>query len=387
MSPTVRGRSALGDLLVGAGGSRECLDGCDARVRANIERLVDSCLQRGNLSKTGQHILGRVALRHLRNHLGLAAHRRVRPLSDQTALASPIVITGLPRTGTTLLHQLLAADPTHRALRLWEALNPVAASSPPSCAELKARATTWLERFDQLVPAFRSIHPLSVEGPEECDALFQNSFASQHFEDMFDAPAYSTWLGEADLSWEYSDYRAQLLMLDGGSERRTWVLKSPSHLGHLKELLDTLPGSTVVHCHRQADQAIASYASLVRAVRQPNTKFLDPVGLGRHALERCARAITRALAVRDHTGPGTFVDVDYRRLAADPLATVREIYRARGKNLEGPAETAMRRWLAQNPRQGREPHRYSLEQFGLDRDEVKATLVAYVDRFGQAVTG
>ncbi|MBW3548554.1 MAG: sulfotransferase [Actinobacteria bacterium] len=222
--------------------------------------------------------------------------------------------------------------------------------------------------------------------PEECDALLQNTFASQHFDDMFDARDYSAWLNSADLSEAYAFYRLQLQVLGGtGSAERTWVLKSPSHLGHLDALFKVLPGATVVHCHRHPLEAVPSYASLITTIRRPYSDEVDPAVCGRQALERTALAMERALAVRDSGAQGTFVDVSFSALARDPIGVLHALYQHLGRRLGAEVEAAMAEWLAEHPRHHQGVHRYRGADFELEPDEVTAALAGYLDRFGALV--
>ncbi|MGH9178220.1 MAG: sulfotransferase family protein [Acidimicrobiales bacterium] len=352
---------------------------------ANLELLVASCRDHGALSPTGATVLAKAALRHLRNVLEVDAHLVAQPGVRERPLTGPVVVTGLPRTGTTLLHNLLALDPAHRALRFWEALRPVPPGPDgPSVEARQAQAAAWLEAFYRLVPEFQSIHAATPTGPEECDALLQNTFASQHFDDMFDAPAYSDWLATAPLAAEYRHYALQLRVLTSASPPGpTWALKSPSHLGHLDALLAALPGVTVVVCHRDPREAVASYASLIHTLRRPYTLGPDPAVAGRQALARASVAMGRAMETRDSMGAGApFVDVSYPGLEREPLAAVAEVYEQMGRTLPDEASGPMAAWVAENPRHRRGPHRYDLERFGLEEDEVLTIFEPYLARFG-----
>lgn len=347
-----------------------------------LELLLDSCQETAALSPLGWDVLHKVVLRHLRNRLYLQAHLATRPGAGRPVDA-PVVITGLPRTGTTLLQNLLALDPANRVLRFYEALHPLPADPARGTTQesLVARAEVWLERLYALAPGFSAIHASSARGPEECDALLQNSFASQHFDDMFRAVAYSTWLNSANLADEYSYYAQQLRVLTPPDDARRWVLKSPSHLGYLDTLLATFPGAVIVHCHRHPVEAVGSYASLVESVRAPYTDAMSPADIGSHALRRCAVATRRALDVRDRSGPASFVDIGYRDLVGGPIATVRRLYARLDRELGEQAAAAMTAWLADNPQHKHGRHTYRLEHFGLDPETVAEHLGDYAARF------
>ncbi len=358
-----------------------------------LRLFTESARRSGALNAVGRDVLHKVVIRHLRNRLALEAFVKAHPEIRVAPVLRPVFITGLPRTGTTLLHNLMACDPANRVLRFWEALRPFPPDSGTKGRDeetLVAEAEIWLERLYALAPYFRAIHASTATGPEECDALFQNSFASQHFDDMFRADDYSTWLADATLDHEYAEYLRQLRALqlqalrlhagEGGDRR--WVLKSPSHLGYLAALFNAFPDATVVVCHRHPDDAVASYASLVSNVRQPYSDDVQADVVGAHALRRCSRAMGRALAARDAVGEERFVDVSYRALVDDPIGVVRDLYDRLGQPLIEGQEAAMAAWMADNPRHRHGAHRYDLSQFGLTSEAVNEGLASYPDRFG-----
>lgn len=351
-----------------------------------LSLLVESSYATGRLSEAGRRVLRSVVLRHLRNRLHLQALLERRPEAAQTPLEGALVVTGLPRTGTSLLHNLLAQDPRHRFLPLWQALRPVPpeVGQGPDRSILVAEAERWLDRFYSAAPGFRAIHPLTPEGPEECDALLQNAFASQHFDDMFDAEAYSRWFYTAELEREYAYYALQLRVLSVGREAaKRWVLKSPGHLGQLEALRRVLPGVRIVHCHRDPAQAVPSFASLILTVRRPNSEPLSAERVGEQALWRSATAMTRALRARVGAGADADIfDVSFPALVADPIAIVERIYHWLGERLDPIAGASMRSWLVANPQERYGSHDYDPRSFDLPPDRVRAAFGPYLERFG-----
>ena len=354
----------------------------DASAADALQLLLTSCADRDALDDLGWRVLRSSMLRHLRNRLTVQAFLRAHPNAGTTSLGRPIVVTGMPRTGTTVLLELLALDPGHRPLRLWEALLPVPAASAAERDDRMHQASRWLERFYGAVPGFVRIHALRPDGPEECDVLLQNAFASQHFDDMFDAPAYSEWLATSTLDDAYTFYAAQLRILTAAdASRPTWVLKSPSHLGHLDALLRVLPDALIVHCHRDPMEAVPSYASLIATLRRAYSDRVDTREVGQQALTRSARATERALRTRESAMPGQFLDVAYAELVHDPMAAVRSVYRAAGGDLDAALQGRMREWLRRNPRGAHGNHDYDAETFGLDASMVHRAFAPYMERF------
>jgi len=349
----------------------------------NLRRLLDACRDAAAMSVFGRAVLERTAVRHLRNRLAVEAYLSACPGAGAVPKKKAIVITGLPRTGTTLLHNILAADPRHRPLRLWQALRPLPAASEAERRERVERAGAWLKGFYEAVPAFRAIHALTPDGPEECDALLQNSFASQHFADMFGAPAYSAWLEQAPLGAEYRHYALQLRVLESDikEDAERWVLKSPSHLGHLDALRDALADPLVVVCHRDPCEAVGSHASLVRTLRTPYCERLSPEEIGREVLERCAQATTRFLRARREAGGDGFLDVSYRRLVVEPLAVTDELYQQAGLELTAEQRKTIEASIAAHPRHAHGRHDYQLAEFGLTAERVEDALADYLEEF------
>lgn len=361
----------------------------DHSFSATLELLIGSCRATAHLTAAGWGLLRKVAVRHLRNQLYLQAFLTANPGTVDQPVASPVFITGLPRTGTTMLHNLLSLDADNRVLRFWEGLHPVPVGSGPGAEEALVRqAGKWLDRLYTLSPGLRAIHHSTARGPEECDALLQNAFASQHFDDMFQAESYSAWLNGSDLVEEYGYYKLQLQALArSGQKGRQWMLKSPGHLGYLDTVLDTFPDALVVHCHRQPAEAIASYASLVRAVRAPHCERVSPLDIGRHALGRCSTALGRAMRARERRSRDQFVDLSYTALVSDPVGAVVDLYGRLGRSL-GPGATAvMQRWLAENPQAHHGRHQYALAEFGVSSSEVSSTLAGYCERFHAELGG
>ena len=335
--------------------------------------------------------LGRVAarqdiLRLLSHRLRMLADRRRHPEIAAQEIHAPLFVTGLPRTGTTLLHGLLAQDPANRAALNWEMMFP---SPPPARArhqrdrriELAERQIRW---FRRLAPDFQKIHPVGARLPEECLIIQSHSFVSFQFQTAYDVPSYQAWVEAQDLRACYEMHRQFLQHLQWHGPKGSWVLKAPAHLFGLRALFAAYPDAGVVLMHRDPVEVVASVASLHTALRSTFSDAVDPVAVGDEVSRRWADGIARAFRDRDGgcAPADLFVDVLYADLIRDPLATVRRIYRHFGRRLGPAAEDRMRAFLAANPRDKHGRHRYALTHFGLDPDQVRARYRGYCERFG-----
>ncbi|MCZ7620611.1 MAG: sulfotransferase [Myxococcota bacterium] len=334
------------------------------------------------------HAVGRIAahadtLALLSNRLRLVADRRRHPEIAEQAIERPVFIVGLPRTGTTLLHRLLAQDPAHRVPHTWEILHP---SPPPQRARAAtdariARAARGIRQLDRLAPQFQRIHAVGARLPEECIAILAHSFASDRFVAMHRLPSYQAWLDQQDLRFAYADHRRFLQQLQWRHPGRRWLLKAPAHLLALDDLLAVYPDALIVQTHRDPVRILASLASLVATLRGAFSDDVDPVEIGRDVAVRWAEALRRSIAVRQNVSGDRFVDIQYRDLLRDPIAIVRLLYARMDTPLDAETERAMQRFLEANPQDRFGRHRYPLAPFGLDGDAERRRYARYRTHF------
>lgn len=390
----VAGRAGLGLVRLDARVLRD-----EARKQTGLDDFEDDGLfpealdrvVRSLDTEAGLSLLGRIAAvqdlsRLLANRLRLVEDRRRFPAIAEEPIRRPLFVTGLPRTGTTLLHGLLAQDPANRAPLHWEMIYP---SPPPGrFPETTTRRIGMAERqmrwFDLLAPELRRIHPLGACLPEECLIIHSHSGLSLQFQTSHHVPSYEAWLETQDLRESYAWHRRFLQQLQWRGPAERWVLKAPAHIFGLPALFAAYPDACVVFTHRDPLEVAPSLASLTTVLRRTFSDEVDPVATGREMTERWAGAIGRALRDRD-TGvapPEQFHDVLYVDLMRDPIGTVARLYARFDLPFTAVAEERMRRFLAANPKDKNGQHRYTLEMFGLDRDEEAARYRAYRERVG-----
>ncbi len=342
----------------------------------------------------GMHALGRVVLwkilmRLLTNRLQMQRDFTAHPEILETPIAKPLFIIGLPRTGTTLLHNLLACDPAARSIKLWQGIFP---SPPPETATLEtdpriAATTELIAGFNQMAPRLATAHNLVPQGPEECLWLIEHTFVDFIHELRAHVPEYSEWLlkHEAD-SDIYSAHRRMLQLLAWKTDGDHWVLKAPRHLFGLRGLLEIYPDACIVQTHREPKQVLPSVCSLCEIDRAIFTENPDRQLIGDHWFARLQHGFESAIAVREQDTTERYIDVDYRQLVADPFGVVRQIYETHGYAYTAAFEEAMRAWLESNRQHKHGVHRYSLDDYGLDAEEIDRGFAAYRERFS-AVLG
>ncbi len=294
-------------------------------------------------------------------------------------LEVPLFIIGLPRTGSTLLHNLLAQDPSCRFLAFWETINP---SPPPdrNTYDSDPRIKLAEERLDRRRARFPDLehkHETTATGPEECKRLFNFTFMSD-FGAKWRVPSYMRWLNAQDRTESYRYYRRLLQLLTWRCRGDHLVLKSPSHLANIDALLRVFPDANVVWLHRNPLFVVPSICSL----RSTLMGTFQRVPKGWQVLRHCSDSIRKALAFRDSEHPEHFHDVQYKDLLKDAFQVVKGIYCRFGYELPGDMRQKVSDWLAGHPQHKHGVHRYRLEDYGLEPDAVKAQFSDYCHRFG-----
>ncbi len=349
-----------------------------------LARLIDSCQRESQLNLIGRIVLRADLTRTLCSRLFMQRDRKAYPSIVRQEIRDPLFIVGLPRSGTTLLHTLLALDPEHRIPLTWEVMTP----SPPTGDNEKRRiqrAISSCNCFNWLAPTFRQVHPVGAELPQECVSLMAPTFMSDQFDAMYYVPSYRAWFFHQDLRPAYEYHRRFLQHLQVRRSARRWVLKAPTHMFALPILLDVYPDALFVQTHRAPLDAMASVSSLITILRRVFSDAVDPQIVCREAIDYWSKTLDRFLQERGRLAEHRICDVNYVEIRHDPLVAVRRIYAHFGWSLSQKVEQRMRRALASQPEDRYKLHRYDLSQFGVQEAESAARFAAYCDRFGLAV--
>ena len=350
-----------------------------------LSRLIDSCQRESQLNLIGRIVLRADLIRTLCLRLLMQRDRKVYRSIAQQEIREPLFIVGLPRSGTTLLHTLLAVDPDHRVPLTWEVMSP----SPPTGDNEKRRiqrAISSCNCFNWLAPTFRQVHPVGAELPQECVSLMTPTFMSDQFDAMYYVPSYRAWFFRQDLRPAYEYHRHFLQHLQVRRKAPRWVLKAPTHMFALPTLLSVYPDAIFVQTHRAPLDAMASVSSLITILRRVFSDAVDPQTVCREAIDYWSKTLERFLKDRDRLAEHRICDVNYVEIRRDPLVAVRRIYAHFGWSLSRKLEERMRRTLASQPEERYKLHRYDLAQFKVQEEESAARFAAYCDRFGLAAS-
>jgi hypothetical protein len=356
----------------------------DGRFREPLDRLIASLEEEDHLTLIGRVAVRADLLRLLENRLRLRDTLARHPEIESGRIERPLFILGLPRTGTSILHELMAQDPANRVPWTWEVMHPF---PPPDPATFTtdariAAVDRHLAGIDRLVPDFKAMHPMGARLPQECVAITQQEFASMVWHTTYGAPSYERWLESADLGWVYASHRRWLQYLGWKVPAERWVLKSPGHLWALDALLDVYPDARIVHTHRDPLRVIASLVSLLCRLHSVATDRIEPRAIGADWTVRLADGLTRTMRVRDRRrlSSAQVLDVHFHELMRDEIAMVRRIYDHFGMPLSAEAERRMRRFLAENRADKHGRHTYTLGLGGLDEATERRRYAEYQAR-------
>ena len=355
----------------------------DDHFRGGLAELVRGYNREARLNPFGRLMVRAELSGILKSRLAVIDGWKRDPACLEAAVRPRIFVLGLPRTGTTTLHDLLAQDPAHQALDYWLAAAP---GPRPEADQVKRdprykRARQFLKVSYYLDPGLRAIHNLTDDDPDECRHLLQESFTDDMFYSNATLPSYTEWYARQDMRPSYRHHRDVLKLIQSTCSERRWVLKYPAHLRHLEILLETYPDACIVQTHRDPARVIPSLCSLVTRWRGIYEDEVDPVQVGNWQLEMWQSRMERAIAVRAGARPEQFFDIQFREVVEDPLGVIQRMYDHFGLELSEAARRRMRDRQRSHPPGQFGQHRYHAEDFGLSESRMAERFKAYTDHF------
>ena len=359
----------------------------DPSFRPALERLLHSVRQESAMTPAGQALFANRVLESLSNRLTLEDYCTRHPEILEEKVERPILIVGLPRTGTTMLHRILAKDPRFHTMAWWEARFPSPLSEDdvvdPSKRIEMARAE--VSAMVTAVPELLAMHPLDAELPDEEVILMEQAFMSA-FDSYGNVGGYMEWLFEQDQTPAYTYLRKQLQFLQWQKRRRgimaqRWLLKAPHHTHLMPTLFKVFPDIQVIQTHRDPLQTIPSMGSFAYTLWQLFSDSADPKVAGRQWAAKFARGMRNALRFRDSQTSDRFMDVWYLDAVAKSMEVIEKVYPFIGMTLDDTTRARMKDWLATSSREGRPAHEYSIEGMGLTKQQLETDFAEYRERF------
>lgn len=379
------------DLLAAARATAGLQDFGDPHFMQGLTILIDGFRNEARLNALGEQLAYGGALNMLINKLRCVRDVKAHPEILDEKITRPIVILGLPRTGTTKLQRILSADPQAQGMLYWKMMNPAPfpdeqPGQPQGRVEAAQAAVAMLsENF----PGFIARHPTEALQPDEEVLLMQGSFEHTVSWLFARSTRFYDYAMSCDPRPQYRFLHSQMQYLqwqDGGARGRHWVLKSPCHTGFIDTLLETFPDAVLVHCHRDVNQLLPSIAGLVEAMRRIHSDHVDRQVLGAEMLDYFGRGMDRYLDKRGQLAPDRILHVRYEDVLDDALGVVRRIYDRAGLVLTAEAAKRITEWEEQRPPHYLGSYSYSAADYGYGADTINRRFAEYGERFRDYIT-
>ena len=355
----------------------------DERVLEALPRFFDALAREADLSWLGRVMCRQSLQGFLQNRFSVYRHRAEHPEIAGVPIERPIV--GFPRTGTTILHNLLAQDPANRAPLAWEVQFPY---PPPQSATFDTdprinKARTQFGHMDRMAPSLASIHEIGAQLSQECMPILAQTMLGPQLNMLFDVPSYQAWVDTQSHAPAYRYHRHFLEHLQSEHMRDRWVLKSPVHLRTLDALLTEYPDARIIFTHRDPAKTVPSLASLFYVIRGLASDSVDPIALGQQQMQWWADALDDAMTARKtHCDKADqFIDVHFEEVVADPVAAMRRAYARFDVPWSSEVESRMRAFLANNPRGKHGAHSYEIEDFGMSLRQIRERFEGYCSKY------
>jgi Sulfotransferase family len=348
--------------------------------REGLERIVEALNTEADLTDLGRVIQHATISNALIQRLKIEDTYTQHPEIDDEVIGGPVFVIGLPRTGTTAVSQLVAADPQFRSLRMWESQAP---TPPPEAATQHtdpriAQAEAGLKMLNDMFPLMKTLYNSEATAATECQDLMGMSFRTFHFDGAVRAPRYLAWLMDCDMRETYTFHRRVLKLLQWHCPPVLWHLKTPVHMFALDALVQAYPNARFLWSHRDPAKVMASVCSLIQYVRSWSSDRHDARELGAEQLDSWAEGVRRAMDFRSRVGDDRFADVSFADLQTDPVRTLHSSYTSLGLTFTDATLHSVKQW-AQGHRPGsRGTHDYDLADYGLSPEGVRERFADYL---------
>jgi Sulfotransferase family len=354
----------------------------DPAFRYGLDALWVSGTKEADLNEIGMMALVGQVRGNLANRLRVHEWHRTHPALAGSAVEAPLILVGMPRSGTTALSHLLAADPDNRSLLAWEANDSI---PPPTTAGYRDDPRFVVARsapsaVDLINPGFKAIHHDEPDDAMECTLLHAQHFQSLIYSTTFNLPGYDEWLLESDWDGAARYHRLVLQVLQSECPGR-WQLKSPQYGLLLDSVFATYPDARMIVTHRDPVKIAASTFSLLRSLTGTFSDIDHTEYIVSHWPDTLSALLDRAMDARDRIGEDPFFDVAYADVVKDPVAVVGTIYERFGIEWNPEKEAYLRRFHETHPQHQYGTHTYSLAEVGVDRATLDARFARYSERY------
>ena len=348
--------------------------------------LLQSMDYDARFTPTGRRAAWGMLAEVLRGRAHAIAEMKRYPGFDSRPVLAPVVITGVPRTGTTALHRLMAVDPRFQGLQTWLLDFPMPRPPLETWPDLPAfqRSAANLSAHYEAVPQARAIHLRAAEEVHECCMLLRQGFVSNTWTCGWSAPSYDAWWQAVSEEPAYRHYHRCVQLIGSNDPEKRWLLKNPGHIDNLDLLLAVFPDARIIQTHRDPARAVPSLVSLLmqsHTIMEEDRTAERSAIMMRREVAKWAKAVRKAEAVREQF-PGQVLDVVHADFHRDPMGVLERIYTFIGMDIPDDTRARFVQRIAEKPELALGEHRYDIADFGMTEDEARAPYAEYIERHG-----
>jgi hypothetical protein len=339
----------------------------DDQWREPFRVLLKSLEEQAQLTLMGRLMARNDIILWLSARLGVTDTLKKHPEILQEDIVAPMIIVGLPRSGTSILYELLSQDSDVGVPLMWEALQPC---PPPEAASYTTdprieQADKLFTQWNRVAPEFAAMHEMRGDIPAECGLLMAGTFISDHCAALHQTHSYSAWCATADFLPVYEYHKNILQILQWKNPRKRWLLKAPEHQMHLDTLLQVYPDARIVQTHRDPIKCMASTASLMgtlyymRSDQPFNAQLFENIIMGDATAQRLEHVIEQR--EKGIVPSANIVDSRYQDLMDRPIDCIEKIYAHFGMVLSGQVRDRMQHYLNEKPKGKFGQHSYTVD--------------------------
>lgn len=350
-----------------------------------LEQALDSLENEGRLNDIGRYIARDRMIQHTSNRLQYVNDRKKYPEIAKEKIVKPVFIIGMPRTGTTILHDILGQDSASRVPMTWECMFP---SPPTQRASFNtdpriAACEATFPDIDQLIPGFKAMHPMGAQLSQECVTMMAETMCTPLFHNQFRIPSYQDWVDQSDFSHVYEFHKRQLQQFQWQCPGDRWVLKTGAHMWGLEHLLNQYPDARIVFTHRDPVKSMTSYASLTSLVRSMGSDEVDKAEIAEDWTNRILRVLDHAMDVRDQkiSPDAKIYEMYFSDFVGNQFSEIEKIYESLEIEMTGDGADKMKQFIDNNPQNKHGLHTYKAEDYNINPAEIRQRFKRYIDRF------
>ena len=348
----------------------------------HLDVLIPALNSQAKLSEAGAFGARHMIVSSLEKRLRHIELLKQHPEIEEETVNVRAVLTGLPRTGSTMLHRMLAAAPELTGIKWHETQNyvPLPDEEKGDPSPRREAAEGILAYMLDVIPELMSIHPMSIDQPDEEVIILGQLFSSSMIESTYFVPDYAEWLSKQDARPAYEDLISILKSLQWQDQSRAgkdWVLKTPGHLMALDAVLEVFGDAKIVMTHRDPVATVPSYCSMEASLYRLGSDEISGEEIGSFWHKRLGQWLDHFMQVRAVSGEARFIDVVYPALLSDPIGEGLKVLEFTGIPYSDTLRSGMEDWIEANRREHRAPHRYAIEDFGLSEDQIKSDFSVY----------